>query len=390
MCKGFKAAGISAGIKKNGGKDLGLIVSEKPAVCACVFTKNRVKAAPVLLDMERIRPGICTAVIANSGNANCCTGKQGHRDAHAMTACVAEALGIAEEQVLAASTGVIGEPLPIEKITANINALVSALDEHGFSDFASAIMTTDTMPKCVNRTGEIKGVSFSMTGVAKGSGMIRPDMATMLCFVCTDIDISRELLEKALVHANGKSFNRITVDGDMSTNDTVIVMANGASGASVKTDEDFKEFSRLLEDLLLSLARMIVIDGEGATKCVTIYVKNAESEDQARAAAETVANSNLVKTALFGEDPNWGRIMAALGRSGAMFDPDQVDIFFDDVQMVAEGRGLGRAAESRAAVVMKKKEFGISIDLNAGDGNASVLTCDLSYDYVRINADYRS
>lgn len=390
MCKGFKAAGIAAGIKKNGNKDLGLIFSEKPATTAAVFTKNAVKAAPVIIDMERIKSGVCQAVIANSGNANCCTGKQGLADACAMTASAASALGISEDLVMAASTGVIGEPFPVDKITAHTQALASALCEDGFSDFVSAIMTTDTVPKRVTKTGEIQGVSFCVTGVAKGSGMIRPDMATMLCFVCTDIGISHEDLKKALVRANEKSFNRITVDGDMSTNDTVIVMANDASGAKVKTDADFSIFSALLDDMLFQLAKMIVVDGEGATKCATIIVNNAASEGDARNAADAVANSSLVKTALFGQDPNWGRIMAALGRSGAVFDPDRVNVFFNAEQMVISGMNAGKAAESRVAEILKQPEFDINIDLNAGSGNASVLTCDLSYEYIRINADYRS
>ncbi|NOY68107.1 MAG: bifunctional glutamate N-acetyltransferase/amino-acid acetyltransferase ArgJ [Deltaproteobacteria bacterium] len=390
MCKGFKAAGIAAGIKKNKEKDLGIIYCETDAVCAAVFTKNRVKAAPVLLDMERVRAGTCRAVIANSGNANCCNGDAGMACAVEMAAAVARALKIPETEVLVASTGVIGNPFPIEKIIQKTPNLVSLLSKDGFPDFASAIMTTDTVPKLIFRTGEIDGVPFSVTGVAKGSGMIRPDMATMLCFVCTDIGIDADRLQAALSRANEKSFNRITVDGDTSTNDTVIVMANGASGAIVKTGEDYLVFSNILDDILFRLAKMIVADGEGATKCVTIIVNNAASDTEARAAADTVANSNLVKTALFGQDPNWGRIMGALGRSGAAFDPDCVDIFFNDAQMVASGQGCGDAAEARAAQILKQPEFDIIIDLHAGDGTASVLTCDLSEEYIRINADYRS
>lgn len=390
MCKGFKAAGIAAGIKKNGENDLGLIFSEKSATAAAVFTKNRVKAAPVIIAMERIKSGVCRAVIANSGNANCCTGAQGKAAAVAMAASAASALGISEDQVMVASTGVIGAPLPVEKITKKVSPLVASLSEGGFPDFVSAIMTTDTVPKLIFRTGEIDGIPFCVTGVAKGSGMIRPDMATMLCFVCTDIGIDADRLQAALSRANEKSFNRITVDGDMSTNDTVIVMANGMSGAKVLTDADFSVFSNIIDEIFLSLAKMIVADGEGATKCVSVIVNNAASDADARRSADTVANSNLVKTALFGQDPNWGRIMGALGRSGAVFDPDRVDIFFNTVQMVVSGEGAGKAVEARAADVLKQPEFDIIIDLNEGGGRASVLTCDLSHEYIRINADYRS
>ena len=390
-CKGFKAAGTAANIKKNGNKDLGLIFSEVPANAAAVFTKNRVQAAPVLLDKERIKSGKCQALIANSGNANCCAGNQGMLAALAMTASVAESANISEKLVLAASTGVIGEPLPVEKVKAAAPGLVNSLSSEGFSDFAQAIMTTDTFPKSVSRQGQLDGKNFTVVGIAKGSGMICPNMATMLCFVCSDISASPDVLQKALSAATDRSFNRITVDGDTSTNDMILLMANGLSGAEIKTSEHQRVFQNVLDDVLLTLAKMVAKDGEGATKLVEIIVKGAASDKDARKIADTVANSNLVKTAFFGEDANWGRIFAAAGRAGVAFDPDKTDIFFNDVMMAKEGMGCGKAAEAEATKVLKLPEFAITVDLKTGGtGEASVFTCDFSVEYVRINADYRS
>jgi len=390
MCRGFKAAGIAAGIKKIGRKDLGLIVSETPAIVAGVFTTNRVKAAPVLLDMQRAENGICRAIIVNSGYANCCTGEEGMEDALAMGKTVSGALGIDDDAVMVASTGVIGKRLPVDRIEAAVPELVGALSGDGFSDFAEAIMTTDTVPKRVTRQAEIGGIPFGITGIAKGAGMIRPDMATMLCFVCTDISIDRADLKAALVAATEKSFNRITIDGDTSTNDTILVLANGMSGAVVRDAAGLARFQEVLDDLLITLAKMVVKDGEGATKLVEIAVTGAASINDARRLAETVAHSNLVKTALFGEDANWGRILAALGRAGVPFDPDRVDIWFDDVRMVEGGMGCGDAAEEAATRVLKRPEFRIGIDMKTGSHADSVWTCDFSIDYVKINADYRS
>ena len=390
MVKGFTAAGLAAGLKKNGQKDLGMILSEKPATVAGIFTRNRVQAAPVLIDRQRVQSGVCRAVIVNAGNANCCTGDKGMADAIAMARFAATEMNIAEEQVLVASTGVIGEPFPIEKVAAAAPKLAAALSADGFSDFAAAIMTTDTVPKQILRKGEIDGTPFSIMGTAKGSGMIRPDMATMLCFVVTDIGIPAGMLHDALVAANEKAFNRITIDGDTSTNDTVLVLANGMSQAVVSSPAHLEAFGKILNEVLLTLAKMVVKDGEGATKCVEIAVIGAPSEADALALADTVANSNLVKTALFGEDANWGRIMAALGRAGVVFDPARVDIFFDDIRMVQNGMGCGKEVEREASLVLKQPEFKITIDMKAGDRAVSVLTCDFSIDYVKINADYRS
>ncbi|MCF8095558.1 MAG: bifunctional glutamate N-acetyltransferase/amino-acid acetyltransferase ArgJ [Desulfobacteraceae bacterium] len=390
MVKGFKASAVSAGIKKNGKKDLALIVSDTPAAVAGVFTRNRVRAAPVVLDMQRLEVGLCRAVIANSGNANCCTGEKGMSDAVSMTRAVADSLNIDSKHVMAASTGVIGEPLQIESVVGNVPDLVAGLSPQGFESAAEAIMTTDTRPKCVTRKGSIEGGTYSITAIAKGAGMIRPDMATMLCFACTDIGVDSAALQQALNYANERSFNRITIDGDTSTNDTVLVMANGKSGATVKTKDQGDAFAELLSEVLEVLAKMIVADGEGATKLVEIRVLNAASVQDARCMADTVANSNLVKTAFFGEDANWGRIMAALGRAGVVFDPEIVDIWFGESKMVENGAGCGSEAEAAAAGIMRNSEFSVTIDVKSGSGSASVLTCDFSLDYVKINADYRS
>jgi len=390
LCKGFSFSGVVSGLKKNGQKDLGLIFSGIPAGIAGVFTKNRVQAAPVLLDRERVKKGICRAVIVNSGSANCCTGDQGMKDAVSEAKLAANGLNISEDLVLVASTGVIGKPLALDKIESAIPELVKSLSPDGINDFAGAIMTTDTVPKIVSKKGNISGVDFNITGVAKGAGMICPDMATMLCFVCTDAEASPDYLKEALSSSVDKSFNRITIDGDTSTNDTVLVMANGMSGASIKSRSEKEDFRGLLDEVLMELAKMVVKDGEGATKLVDIIVKGAASINEAEKIAKTVANSNLVKTALFGEDANWGRILAAAGRSGAEFDPGLVDISFDDVMMVKNGMGCGDAAERGSTKVLKKPEFSITVDLKMGDGKASVLTCDFSIDYVKINADYRS
>jgi len=390
MVKGFSAAAVCAGIKKNGKKDLALIVSDTPAAAAGVFTKNRVQAAPVRLDKQRLSSGVCRAIIANSGNANCCTGDQGMADARAMTRLAADGLKADEAHVLSASTGVIGQHLDMDKIRAAVPGLVSGLSENGFAAAAEAIMTTDTRPKLVFEQGQMGGKTYSLAAMAKGSGMIRPDMATMLCFVCTDLEIPAADLQQALVAANEASFNRITIDGDTSTNDTVLVLANGQSGARAKTPGDFRAFATLLENVLGKLARMVVEDGEGATKCVEISVINAASRENARQMADTVANSSLVKTAFFGEDANWGRILAALGRAGVAFDPDAVDIWFDDVKMVKQGLGCGAQAEAAATAVLRQKAFAVTIDVKSGRQQASVLTCDFSVDYVKINADYRS
>lgn len=388
--KGFQAAGMAAGIKKNGAKDLGLLLASKPVPVAGVFTRNRVKAAPVVLDQQRILSGVGRAIIVNSGNANCCTGKKGMQDALTMTRAVAEELRIPEEQVLVASTGVIGLPLPISKITDAVPGLMRACRPDGFADLAESIMTTDTVPKLIREEGRVDGKTFRVFGVAKGAGMIRPDMATLLAFIVTDIEASTDSLKPALQAAVDASFNRITIDGDTSTNDTVLLMANGSSGVTLADSVHKEEFQRVLDSVMLQLARLLVKDGEGVTKLVEIKVTGAETDQAARSIADTIAHSNLVKTAFFGEDANWGRLIAAAGRAGVRLDPEKIAIFFDAVQMVENGTGLGPQAEEQATQVLKKPEFTVTIDLKAGAGEAAIITCDFSVDYVKINADYRS
>jgi glutamate N-acetyltransferase/amino-acid N-acetyltransferase len=390
MCPGFEAAGIAAGLKKKNKKDLGLILSKAPANVAGVFTRNRVKAAPVILDRERIKSGVCQAIVVNSGNANCCTGEQGIRDAETMASLSASELGISKDLVLVASTGVIGEPLPMKKIESAVPNLVRSLQPGGIPDLAKSIMTTDTVPKMVSGQGVVEGKTFTVVGVAKGAGMIRPDLATMLCFVFTDVNVASDVLKEALVSAIDRSFNRITIDGDTSTNDTVLMMANGLSGAVIENLGHKEIFQKVLDRIFLDLAKQVVRDGEGVTKLVEIIVRGAASDFDARKVADTVAHSPLVKTAFFGEDANWGRIIGAVGRAGVDVDPDRIDLYFDDVQMVKAGMGCGKAVEVEATKVLKKSEFRVAVHLNMGQGFGSMITCDFSVDYVKINADYRS
>jgi glutamate N-acetyltransferase/amino-acid N-acetyltransferase len=312
------------------------------------------------------------------------------RDAEAMTALTARGLRVPSTHVLAASTGVIGAPLPMNRVEAAIPALIDALCPEGILDCATAIMTTDTVPKVVSRSGVMSGRPFTVTGMIKGAGMIRPDVATMLCFIMTDAGAGADYLKRALTRSADLSFNRATIDGDTSTNDTVLLMANGVSGAVAAGAENEKVFQAVLDDVCLSLTRAMVKDGEGVNTLVTLKVTGAHSDEDARRVADTVAHSNLVKTAIFGRDANWGRIMGAAGRSGAEFEPDRVAIFFDEVKVVSGGRGCGVEAEASAARVMKQPEITLTIDLNVGNGSATMITCDFSVDYVKINADYRS
>lgn len=390
QCPGFLAAGVAAGIKKNKELDLGLIYSQHPATVAGVFTRNRVQAAPVQLTRSRVSHGNARAIIANSGNANCCTGPDGDGHAHQMAEVVATPLDLSPETVMVGSTGVIGEALPMDRIQAAVPALVDALDANGFDVFAKAIMTTDTVPKLILRKGVLDGRPFSVVAAAKGAGMIRPDMATMLCYICSDVEIASPMLQQCLKKAVDRTLNCITIDGDTSTNDMVIILANGISGAKVASADQQKIFQALLDDLLLEVAHRLVEDGEGVNKVVQIHVKGADTTEAAYRVAETVAHSPLVKTAFFGEDANWGRIMGAVGRAGVPIVADRIDIYFDAVQMVHKGMGCGPKAEADATKVMQKEAFTVVIDLHQGCDEATMLTCDFSIDYVKINADYRS
>ncbi|WP_320039999.1 bifunctional glutamate N-acetyltransferase/amino-acid acetyltransferase ArgJ [uncultured Desulfobacter sp.] len=392
--KGFKFAGICAGIKKNRSLDLGLIYSEKPASAAALFTQNQVVAAPVLLGRKTMEKGMLQAIMVNSGNANCFTGEQGIAHAQQCVELVAKALNVDPGLVLVSSTGVIGAPLPVDKIEAKIPEAVKSLDSCTIVDFATAILTTDTCTKMVSRNGKIntsgEETSFTIMGVAKGSGMIRPDMATMLSYIFTDADISGSLLKQALIHAASRSFNRITVDGDTSTNDTLVCMANGEGQAVIDNDEALGVFQAVLDEICYELAKRIVKDGEGATKVASITVKGALTQQDAFAAAEAIAHSPLTKTAIYGQDPNWGRITAAAGRSGATVDQNKMDLYFGDIMLVQNGQWQGKAVEKEAAEIMKQDEISIVLDLNLGEGQDQFLFCDFSENYVKINADYRS
>jgi glutamate N-acetyltransferase/amino-acid N-acetyltransferase len=388
--RGFLFSTVEAAIKKPGRKDLALIFSEKDAAMAGMFTKNKVKAAPVLLDMRLVKSGKGRAIVVNSGNANACTGKQGMSDALEIAELTASGLKIKTNSVFVCSTGVIGNPMPMERIRPKLAELASNIGKSSINDVAAAMMTTDTFPKIVSRRIRIAGKAVTIAGICKGAGMIRPDMATMLCFLMTDACIDKSFLGSALKEAVKNSFNRITVDGDMSTNDTVLIMANAMAGnEEIKKDtRAFKVFCAALSALCYELARMIIQDGEGATKLVEIEVRNAATDKDAEKAAFTAANSPLVKTAIYGNDANWGRIMAAVGYSGANIKEETTDIFINGLKVAARGLSTGKDKEANDR--LKAKEVSIVIDLNLGRGKAKVLTCDLTEDYIKINAEYRT
>jgi glutamate N-acetyltransferase/amino-acid N-acetyltransferase len=390
ICPGFKFSGISAGIKKTNLKDLGLIYSQKTATISGLFTKNVVKAAPVILDKKRIHSGCARAVIVNSGNANCCTGERGMNDALTMTRSLANALEIDENQVYVASTGVIGQYININAIEKALPDLIDGLSENNLQDLAEAIMTTDTIPKMAGKTVQIDDNVFHICATAKGAGMIRPDMATLLNFVCTDIQADQQTLQECFQAAVNQSMNIITIDGDTSTNDTALILANGLSGISLEQPKIRDCFQQTLNTIMLDLAKALVKDGEGVNKLVEIKVKGACSLSDAQKISDTVAHSNLVKTAIFGEDANWGRILAACGRAGVDFDPLDLSIQFNDTLIFDNGSYCGEQAEEHVSRILKKDEYVITIDLKMGEQTHSMYTCDFSYDYVRINADYRT
>jgi glutamate N-acetyltransferase/amino-acid N-acetyltransferase len=388
--KGFSFSGVSAGIKAGRKKDLALIASENPATVAGVFTSNKIKAAPVLLDIRRVAGGSASAIVVNSGSANVSVGKRGMTDALCMTSAVEKGLGIKKGSALVCSTGVIGVPLPIEKIECAVPRLIKGLSPDGAESAVRAMMTTDAFPKGVSGRLKINGKTVTIVGLGKGAGMICPDMATMLAFFMTDANVPASLLRRALKDAIDASFNRITVDGDTSTNDTVLAMANSMSGARALKpgSRDYKNFLKLLSKLSIELAHMVVRDGEGATKFIEITIKGAASNKDAERVARTCALSMLVKTAFFGEDPNWGRIMAALGRSGARIREQSVDISINGVKLVRHGVDAGN--EASAARAMRKTDIVLVINLGLGKGAYTLWTNDLTHEYVSINADYRS
>jgi glutamate N-acetyltransferase / amino-acid N-acetyltransferase len=388
--KGFLFSTAEASIKKPGRKDLALIYSEVEGNIAGRFTTSKIKAAPVKLDMKKIKSGRGQAIIVNSGNANACTGEKGIRDAVDIVRLVAEGLKIKPSLVYISSTGVIGKPMPMDRIRPKIRKLVDDLGKSTIKDVAAAIMTTDTFPKVVDRKVRIGSKTGSIAGICKGAGMICPDMATMLCFIITDISVNQKTLDKALNNAVRESFNRITVDGDRSTNDTVLIMANGMLGNSQITEKSgsYTMFKKALSEVMLELSNLIVKDGEGASKFVEIEVRGARNLTDAENAAFAVANSNLVKTAIYGCDANWGRIMAALGYSGVTVKEEKVDINFGKVKIVKNGLSTGRDREANR--VLKGKDIEIIIDLKIGRSSAKVRTCDLTEEYIKVNAAYRT
>lgn len=386
---GFSAAGAACGIKESGEPDLAVVSSERPAAAAGMFTSNQVKAAPVLLSQARLAGGRAQAVVINSGNANACTGEQGRLDAEQMAALTARELGIAEELVLVASTGVIGRALPMGAVKKGISEACAALAPSGGPDAARAIMTTDTRPKALALEMEMDGKTVRLGGMAKGAAMICPSLATMICVITTDADIGARELDLALRWAVDRSFNCITVEGDMSTNDAVLALANGSSGAQVRKEDDRRKFQRALDFVTARLAREIVSDGEGATKTIQVRVAGAREYEEARRIATSIANSPLVKTAIYGGDPNWGRVLAAAGAAGVEFDPEAADLSLGGVPMYGAGTPLP-FDEARAHEVLQAREVTIHLDLNAGPQSATVWTCDLTEEYVRINAHYRT
>lgn len=383
---GFAASGIFCGLK-DGGLDMALFLSDRKATAAGMFTTNRVFAAPIVVNREHLTSGSARAVVVNSRNANACTGDVGLRDANRMAEAVAERLGLASDDVLVNSTGVIGVPLPMDKIETGVEMATEALSEDGWDAASRAILTTDTVPKVASTVIQIDGEDVTICGLAKGAGMIAPNMATMLAFLFTDAALSSSQLSESLQVAVGRSFNCVTVDGDMSTNDTVLALANGASGVSVEASASLEAFNGAFQAVCASLARQIARDGEGATKLITIRVTGASSEPEARKVGLSVANSSLVKTAVFGRDPNWGRILCAAGYSGVEMEPDRTTVSMAGIPIFADGAGL--AFDRNAAIeALGGNEIAIDIDLGAGDAESTLYTCDLTYDYVRINAEY--
>ena len=386
---GFLANGISVGIKKQDEKDLGLIYSTVPAKVAAVFTKNSFKAAPLLINEERIKKGLAQAIITNSGCANAATGKEGLRDALVVSDALSKELKIREELILLGSTGVIGKRLPVKKIESGIGKLVKGLNETGIEDAETAMMTTDKYPKIAIRKGVVGARDITICGIAKGAGMIEPNMATLLTYVMTDALIDYKALNTVFHQAINSTFNSISVDGCMSTNDMAVILANGLAGNNPleKVQARLQLFRDMLTDVLMELCQAVVKDGEGATKFISIMVKGAKSKSDARCAAYAIANSNLVKTAIFGEDPNWGRVIAALGASGIPVEKEKVSLNLGNI-LVFSQNSPANVNMNKLKEVFKKDRIDIEIDLGAGDKSYYVYASDLSYDYVKINAEY--
>ncbi|ETX27797.1 bifunctional glutamate N-acetyltransferase/amino-acid acetyltransferase ArgJ [Roseivivax isoporae] len=390
VIRGVRFASAAAGVRYAGRTDVMLAHLAPGSVVAGTFTRSATRSAPVL-DCEAKIGGESddgAAIIVNSGNSNAFTGRSGIEATQAVTGAVARALGLPEARVFSSSTGVIGEPLPWQRIVARIDDLAAALDEGGIDGAAQAIMTTDTFPKGAAATVHVNGGDVTIAGIAKGSGMIAPDMATMLVYVFTDAAIARADLQAMVSRATDRTFNCITVDSDTSTSDTLLMGATGASGVAVGPEDT--AFAQALEDVFRDLAQQVVKDGEGATKFVTVAVTGAASDADARTHALSIANSPLVKTAIAGEDPNWGRIVMAIGKSGAAADRDRLTIRFGDVVVAERGWVAETYREEMGAAQMKRPEITIGVDLGLGDGRATIWTCDLTHGYISINADYRS
>ncbi|PLT30399.1 bifunctional ornithine acetyltransferase/N-acetylglutamate synthase [Peribacillus deserti] len=389
--RGYKAGGVHAGLRY-AKKDLGIIVSEVPASCAAVYTKNVFNAAPLQVTKDSISiEKKLQAIVVNSACANACTGSRGLEDAYEMRSCTAKAFAIPEHFVAVASTGVIGEFLDMQKIKRGIAGLNPTAENSGAADFETAILTTDTINKNTAYFTYIDGVKVTAGGAAKGSGMIHPNMATMLGFVTTDALISSESLQDALLQITNRTFNQITVDGDTSTNDMVIVMANGTAG-NKQLDENHPEWSKFIELLTLTsedLAKQIAKDGEGATKLIEVNVSGCRTEEDAQMAAKTIVGSNLVKTAVFGADGNWGRVVAAMGRSGISFNPEDVTVSFGET-VVLKSSEPAAFSEETVTEYLKQDSIAIHVLLNEGSGAGTAWGCDLTYDYVKINGSYRS
>ncbi len=402
--QGFDAAGVAAGIKKNGDLDLAIIASRTPCRAAAVFTKNAFAAAPVLYDQKLMdfNPDQVHGVIINSGNANACTGTEGDANTKRTAETVEQLLDVGDNSVHVMSTGVIGAQLPMETLTSGIPKAVEQLRPDGWEDASKAIMTTDTVHKLVTREVTLSGKTVRFTGICKGAGMIHPNMATMLGVVTTDANIAQPLLQEALSHSIKGSFNRISVDGDTSTNDTVLVLANGLADNAEITDAssaEFAQFTDALTDISMELAQALVRDGEGATKFISIQINGGVSDEEAHNHANTIAISPLCKTAFYGNDANWGRFVMALGRSGSQVDPSKCSIFISggdspskrgaELQLIEQGEPTGYS-EDAAMAIFGEPEIDVRVELGLGSGSATVWTSDFSHDYVTINAEYRT
>lgn len=397
---GFRFAATMAGIKKRGGLDVALLVCDEASPSAAVFTRSLVRAAPVLVAEQRVLSSPTRAVLVNAGNANACTGELGLEATLASTRAIAKALGCPEEQILPASTGVIGQVLPSAKIEAKVSELIEQLDESSADSFADAILTTDRWRKTATSQIDKDGKTATLLGICKGAGMIHPDLggagklpqppgpphATMLTFLVTDAVVEKSLLQKCLEDAAQTTFNAVSVDGDTSTNDTVILIASGKSGLAPNGEE----LTRALVEVCLPLARSMVRDGEGAEHAVDIVVRGLASTEDAKQVAKTIATSPLVKTALAGKDANWGRLLAAAGRAGVPFDPSRASVFIDGVCICRQGLIADAEADAEASARMKKNEYRIEIELGSGPGEFTYVTCDLGHTYIDVNAGYRS